>query len=370
MMTDLAALAPERSLALTRFDHVPEALLETSAGDLRRHLPGPSLFRIPGRRPEPLFVTALLHGNEDTGLAAVQAVLRRHRETQLPRTLYVLIGNLEAAAAGVRTLPGQIDYNRCWPGTPDPDTPEARIMAEATAIVAAERPFASIDIHNNTGNNPHYACINRLGEPFLHLARLFSHTVIYFEKPLGVQSAALAPYCPSITIECGRPGVPAGTRHAAELIEAALALSHFPDHPVPEGDVDILQTFAIVKVPEEASFTFDGGPADIMLRPDLDRLNFSELEPGASFGRLGGGARYRLVVAPGADEGIGGDLDSYFSYDGGDIRLARSAVPAMLTLDPNAVRLDCLGYLMHRIGRDGRSLDGRNGGERGKGDRG
>jgi hypothetical protein len=354
-MTDLA-LAGSPPLTLTRFDHVPEALLTAPARDLGRHLRGPSLIRIPGRRAEPLLVTILLHGNEDTGLGAVQAVLRRHRGALLPRTLYVLVGNIEAATAGVRTLPGQIDYNRCWPGTPDPKTPEARLMHEVTDIVVAEKPFASIDIHNNTGNNPHYACINRLDESFLHLARLFGHTVIYFEKPLGVQSAALAPHCPSITIECGRPGVPAGTAHAAELIEAALSLSHFPEHPVPEGDVDILQTFAILKVPEEASFSFDGAPADILLRPDLDHLNFSELEPGAAFGRLGNGAARRLLVAPGAEQDVGGDLDSYLCYEGGDIRLARPAVPAMLTLDPNAVRLDCLGYLMHRIGRDGRPV--------------
>lgn len=353
-MNDHARLASARPLELTLFDHVPDALLNTAARDLWRLLPGPSLFRIPGRRTDPLFVTVLLHGNEDTGLTAVQEVLRRRRDTMLPRPLIMLVGNIEAAAAGVRTLPGQVDYNRCWPGTPDAASTEARIMREVTDLVAAERPFASIDIHNNTGNNPHYACVNRLDEPFLHLARLFSHTVIYFEKPLGVQSAALAHYCPSITIECGRPGVPAGTAHAAELIEAALSLSHFPEHPVPEGDVDILQTFAILKVPEGASFSFDGSDADFRLRADLDHLNFSELEPGASFGHIADGGRHRLLVAPGADHDIGGDLDGYFSYQGGDITLARPAVPAMLTLDPDAVRLDCLGYLMHRIGRDGR----------------
>lgn len=353
-MNDLARLAPGRKLELTRFDHIPEALLDISAPDLWRLLPGPSLFRIPGRRADPLFVTVLLHGNEDTGLTAVQEVLRRRRDSLLPRPLIMLVGNIDAAAAGVRTLPGQIDYNRCWPGTADPNSAEAGIMREVTDLVAAERPFASIDIHNNTGNNPHYACVNRLDEPFLHLARLFSHTVIYFEKPVGVQSAAMALHCPSITIECGRPGVAAGTAHAAELIEAALSLSHFPEHPVPEGDVDILQTFAILKVPGEASFSFDGSDADIRLRADLDHLNFSELEPGASFGRIADGGGQRLIVAPGADHETGGDLDSYFSYQGGDIKLARPAVPAMLTLDPNAVRLDCLGYLMHRIGRDGR----------------
>ena len=52
--------------------------------------------------------------------------------------------------------------------------------------------FASIDIHNNTGLNPHYGCVNRLDPPFLHLATLFSRIVVYFKRPLGVQSAAFA----------------------------------------------------------------------------------------------------------------------------------------------------------------------------------
>ena len=38
------------------------------------------------------------------------------------------------------------------------------------------------------------------------------------------------------------------------------------------------------------------------------------------------------------------------------IRLKVSALPAMLTLDPRAVKEDCLCYLMHRIGMDGARL--------------
>jgi hypothetical protein len=53
----------------------------------------------------------------------------------------------------------------------------------------------------------------------------------------------------------------------------------------------------------------------------------------------------------------GADASRYFDYADGDIRLSQRAIPAMLTLDPNAVRLDCLGYLMHRIGRDGRRIE-------------
>lgn len=328
----------------------PEVLLDVPSCELWRHLEGPTLFRIGGRHEPALFVSVLLHGNEDTGWQAVQAVLRRHLTTPLPRALLLFVGNIDAAKAQVRTLPTQTDYNRTWPGTPHPDTPEAALMADVLARVRAARPFASIDIHNNTGHNPHYACVNDLSEPFLHLARLFSRTIVYFKRPLGVQSAALAGVCPAVTVECGRAVDRAGVEHAAEFLSAALAMAHFPEHPVPDHDLDLLQTHAIVKVPPTAGFSFDGSDADFRFLADLDRLNFSELEPGTLFGRLGGPGAAQLDVQPGGDASVTG---SYFDYSGGEIRLAQGAVPAMLTLDPNAIRLDCLGYLMHRIGRDG-----------------
>lgn len=340
-------------LTVSHYDHVPGSVLDLASGDLWRELAGPSLFRIEGRNPQPLFVSVLLHGNEDTGWQAVQSVLRDFGSRTLPRTLLLFIGNIAAAKANVRTLPAQTDYNRAWPGTPHAGTPEAHALRQVTDIVRKAQPFASIDIHNNTGHNPHYACVNELAEPYLHLARLFSRTVVYFKKPLGVQSAALAEICPAVTVECGRVGGKAGVAHAAGFIHAALSLSHFPQEPVPEHDLDLLQTRAIVKVPAQASFSFDGTPADFAFRADLDHLNFSELAPGTSFGRLAGEHSARLHVAPGGDF----DLQAgYFTYDDGEIRLARSAIPAMLTLDPNAIQLDCLGYLMHRIGRDGAVL--------------
>jgi hypothetical protein len=129
-----------------------------------------------------------------------------------------------------------------------------------------------------------------------------------------------------------------------------LALARFPDRPVPDGDLALMRTFAIVKVPPGANFSYDGTDADFRLRSDLDRLNFSELEPGAVFGTLGNGCHRHLDVIVVGD---GASKTPYFEYGGGDIRLSQRAIPAMLTLDPNAVRLDCLGYLMHRIRRDG-----------------
>jgi len=344
---------PDVGRGFDQFDHFPDVLLDVPATELWRYLRGPSLFHLSGRQAGPLLVTVLLHGNEDSGWRAVQAVLRQHRITALPRPLLFFVGNIEAAKANMRTLPGQEDHNRAWPGTPRANTPLARALREVVGVVRRHAPFASVDVHNNSGHNPHYACVNSLGEAHLHLARLFSRTVVYFEQPTGVQSAALAPICPAVTVECGRVGEAASVTHAAELISGALALTHFPNHRVPDSDLDLLRTFAIIRVPSDASLSYDGGEADFRLRADLDRLNFSELEPGTRFGVLGADGQRRLEVV--AADGEAGDA-GYFEYAGGEIRLSRRAIPAMLTLDPRAVRLDCLGYLMHRIGRDGRRV--------------
>ena len=226
-------------------------------------------------------------------------------------------------------------------------------MRSVVEIVGREGPFASIDVHNNTGHNPHYACVSSFGNAHLQLARLFSRTVVYFEQPLGVQSAALATICPAVAVECGRADYAAGVARAAELISSALTMERLPDHPVSDGDLNLMRTFAIIKIPPDTTFSFDGSEADFRLRGDLDRLNFSDLDRGTLFGRLGMNATRRLEVLPADDEAT---QPNYLEYLGGEIRLAQRAIPAMLTLDPAAVRLDCLGYLMHRIGRDGRRI--------------
>ena len=143
---------------------------------------------MPGRRGEPLFVSILLHGNEDVGLLAIQQVLREHPGQPLPRALSLFIGNVEAARRGVRRLDHQPDYNRVWPGADEDGLPEHSMMRGIVDEMRRRRVFASIDLHNNTGRNPHYSCINRLEDRQLQLASLFGRTVVVFERPHGVQS--------------------------------------------------------------------------------------------------------------------------------------------------------------------------------------
>ena len=266
-------------------------------------------------------------------------------------SLYV--GNISAAAAGLRRFDGQPDYNRVWPGSADAGTAEHAMMAEIVEDLRRRNVFASIDIHNNTGLNPNYACLNVLDDAFLHLATLFSRTVVYFRRPLGVQSAALSKLCPAITVECGKPGNTANEARAAELVEAALALSHFPDHPVPKQDVDLYHTVAVVKVPRGVTFTFDGRDADVRFSSALEQMNFRDLPSGTVLAEVSP-ALVRALDAWGEDDS---DLTGLFlERDGATLRTKRTVTPSMLTLDERAVRQDCLCYFMERLDPSARSV--------------
>lgn len=331
---------------LTQYDALPPGLLDLSASRLGEALPGPALIHLPGRRTSPLFVSVLLHGNEDTGWLAAQSVLKKYAEAELPRALSLFIGNVDAARVGLRRLDGQPDYNRVWPGSEEAHPAESAMMQQVVDVMRARGVFASIDIHNNTGLNPHYACVNRLEQNYLHLATLFSRTVVYFIRPRGVQSAAFAELCPAVTVECGKPGTPGSVEHAAAFMEACLHLSEFPAYPVAPHDIDLFHTVATVKVPGAVSFGFGAPAADIDFVPELDHFNFRELAHGDVWGRVREGSPVRLQALDESGADIG---DRLFDRHENGITLRRRLMPAMLTRDERVIRQDCLCYLMERI---------------------
>jgi len=328
---------------------LPDGLVDAETRDLHRVLPGPALIHLRGEREPALFVSVLMHGNETVGWEGVRNLLKayldRNAELRLPRSMSLFIGNVAAAAVGVRHLPHQPDYNRVWPGTELPHTPEHDLMRRVVEIMAERGVFASVDIHNNTGCNPHYGCVNVLDNRYLHLATLFSRTVVYFIRPKGVQSIAMAGLCPAVTLECGKVGEKHGTEHAREYLDACLRLAALPEHPVPTHDIDLFHTVAQVKVPHDVSFGFPPGQADILFSPELERFNFRELPRGTALGRVSRQNGFRLDVR---DENGRDVAKRYFHLEDGEIRLKQPVMPSMLTRNEMVIRQDCLCYLMER----------------------
>lgn len=328
---------------LNVLEKIPAGLLELRPDQLHQALEGPTLVHLPGRREEPLFVSVLLHGNETTGWNALRELLASYRSQPLPRALSFLIGNVAAATAGVRRLGNQPDFNRIWlAGT----TPEHEMTRRVLEELGQRRVFASVDVHNNTGVNPHYACVNRLEHRFFHLATLFQRTVVHFTRPEGVQTSAFADLCPAVTLECGQVGSAAGLKHVQEYLNACLHLAEIPAHPLHARDIDLYHTVAVVKVPDEVSFGFGQEDAEIIFPVDLERRNFIELEAGSHFARIRPGSGARLVVADESGREVGAQ---YLEEHRGELRTRLKLTPSMFTLDKTVIRQDCLGYFMERV---------------------
>jgi hypothetical protein len=334
-------------MRLDELDTLPDGLLELNSAELASRLDGPTLIHLAGERKAPLFVSVLVHGNEPVGWDAMRLLLRanieRHGRLRLPRALSLFIGNVQAAAANARHLPDQPDFNRVWPGTDAPPSPASAVMAQVVERMAQRAVFASIDLHNNTGTNPHYACVNQVDNRYLRLARLFSRTIVYFVRPTGVQSQAMSQLCPATTLECGRVGEGLGVEHARQFIDACLHLAELSDEPLPPQDIDLFHTVAQVTIPKQVSFGFPPHEAQVVLSPELERFNFRELPAGAAFARIRSGGRLEVRDEHGREV-----TGRFFAVDDGELKLREPAMPSMLTADATVIRQDCLCYLMER----------------------
>lgn len=331
---------------LLQLNALPDGFLTASATEIYQILPTPTLIHLEGQHSEPLFVSVLLHGNEPTGLMAVQALLSKYQTTSLPRSLSIFVGNIDAARYGMRRLEGQPDYNRVWPGTEHADCSETRLMQEVFDVMKRCRVFASIDVHNNTGLNPHYACVNKLDNRFLQLASLFGRLIVYFTRPTGVQSNAFAKICPAVTLECGRPGQQHGVEHALDYLNTCLHLTEIHDQPVADRNIDVYHTVAQVKAREDIAFSFEAHDCELMLDKDLERMNFTEIAAGTLFGTVNDHGQMPVIAR---DENGNIVTDDFFQINNNELQLKRKSMPSMLTLDERVIRQDCLCYLMERI---------------------
>lgn len=336
---------------LHHLDALPDDLLASPAERLLEKLDGPTLISLEGKNPLPLFISVLLHGNEHSGWNG----LRRFLSTSgaLARSTTIFIGNLQAAAADRRTLPGQQDYNRIWRGA---DEPEATLVREVRAVIDARPWFAAIDLHNNTGHNPHYAVLTDVSAQNLGLARLFSDQAVLVEEPDTVLTRAFDGLCPAVTLELGPIADDQSDERCRDYLERCFALDKIP--AARQEDLTLYRALARVHVAERAAAAFrfaDGSDAtarvpesdsSLVLTGGVEGVNFHRLPAGFEFGSGGGELGDMLTVLDVDHRDV---THEYLELVDGKIRLSRSVTPAMYTIDPIVVRQDCLCYFMEPI---------------------
>ena len=326
---------------LAIFSELPEGFFDLEIENIRDVFPTPTLIHLSGHKSPALFVSILLHGNEYSGLKAVQALLEKYQD-HLPRSIYIFIGNVEAAEVNKRVLPGQIDFNRCWPGTEMEPNAETRLMSEVVQVASRDRLFAAIDIHNNTGANPHYAGITSVTQDNQHLAAMFNHIGMVFKRPKGVSTTAFNEICPAAILECGKPGEETGIKHATELLDALLHMDHFPQKPVAPHDLQLVQSLATLNIPDDVSFDFNlSAQADLTFESGFEMKNFTEIKTTDifAFTRIDN----PLIITNQEGEDVTGEI---MRVENGKVYLNKILMPAMITMDRSIIRQDCLCYLL------------------------
>lgn len=330
------------ALELDQLDHLPAGLETVSARQLRTVFPNPTLIRLEGRHKQPLALSVMLHGDEVVGLAVLKRLQVWMKSHALPRSLIIFVGNVFAAEAGVRKLSDRPDYNRIWRGGPEP---EHAMAAEVLDAFDAAGIFAHIDLHNNTGANPHYCCIHNERPDTLQLASFLGSLAMYTHNPPSMFSNSRADRVPAITAECGQPGEIDGEDAAFNLVMATLHLDHF--RGAPDLELQIFEVKGRIEIASDASFAFAHGvKADLELPPKLEHWNFFERPAGTTFARRLTGRQVMTVY----DDDRNDVTERFFKVEGDRVILTRDATPAMLTMSEAAIRADCLGYLMERRG--------------------
>ena len=331
---------------LTIRHDIPDAFLDISYRDIKKVFDTPTLVHLKGEKSPALFISILLHGNEYSGLMIMQEILKKYKEPQgyaLPRSIWLFVGNVEAASQGLRRLDHELDFNRAWPGTTEPDAPTSKLISEVMEKITEDELFAAIDLHNNTGKNPPYGCISVVNEKNKYLSSFFNHIAMVFHTPKGISTMAFDAVCPAITLECSTPGNQLGIEKAVALVDDLMHMDHFPDKPLPSHDLQLVKNSAVLKIAENVHFGFEneGENFDLILVDNFDRHNFTRLETSEVFAHT---TLDKPIVATLED---GTDVtEALIRNHNGAISLKKPLMPAMISLDKRIIVQDCLCYLL------------------------
>ncbi|MCB9090957.1 MAG: succinylglutamate desuccinylase/aspartoacylase family protein [Halobacteriovoraceae bacterium] len=330
-------------MKLDILNSLPEGFFNVLPENITDLFPNPTLISLEGEIQQPLFISTLLHGNELSSLEVIKKILKNYNK--LPRNIIVFIGNTQAAKQGLRQLPDQMDFNRIWAGG---DAPECQLAQDVLNFVKDKNLWASVDLHNNTGINPLYGCINKShSDDFVKLASLFARDIVYFKEPHSVQAMAFSQFCPSTTLECGVSMDPKGIEAAFSFLKKLLSIESFDEISYQRNELNIFRSYCKLSLKtQEFDFDFKNeSPLKISLMDNIDQLNFKEIPAGTLLAYHHNAERYLRVIEDNGDD----ITDEYLDFSENKITLKKMAIPSMLTKNTVVAYSDCLGYFMQHF---------------------
>ena len=140
---------------LTYIESIPDYFFDLNQSNVLDHLDDMTLFFHRGESDKTILLSTMLHGNETSGLKAIQQYLKSVIDGRINDfSFLILLGNPQAFAENKRLVEGQLDRNRIWQIRGDhPDHSLAKAVVDKVIEFSL---MYSVDIHNNTGKNPYF----------------------------------------------------------------------------------------------------------------------------------------------------------------------------------------------------------------------
>lgn len=254
-------------------------------------MPRATVIEIKGNDPSRCrVVSALVHGNEPSGLVAAYEYLRNVLTKQAPATNVALIISSVRAARHEpmfthRFMPGEFDLNRRF-GLTDTHDRVSELAQNITGYIRDKKPEAVIDLHNTSGSSPSFAVAVSDQPAIKKIAGLFTAKLIVTHLSVGALMEQNF-NCPVVTIECG--GANESSSHQL-AIKGLIAFVECEDLTALSNDK--LQVFVQpirVTAQEGVSLCYsDSAEPDvgITLLTRIEQLNQQPIEPGTCLGWL------------------------------------------------------------------------------------
>ena len=308
-----------------------------------RALPGPCLIDLPGEdNSRCRAMVTLLHGNEPSGLMAINAWLREQRHP--PRTrLALIVANLDAAlnepAFTHRQSPGERDLNRCF--RPPWDDRPGRLAQSIIATLVDLAPEAVIDMHNTSGRSPAFA-VSILDDPrHRALAGLFSDHLVVTDLRLGALMDVAEHLFPTLTLECGGAHQPASHQVALHALARLAGEDNLFGQQPASGVPRVYHNPVRVELTDSARTRYGSEGAGLALREDIEDLNMTRVEPGETLAQLSHGLA-SLVARDHRGRSV---LNELLTADKNCLTPKRPVYLFMATPNVAIARSDCLFYL-------------------------
>lgn len=314
-----------------------------------RYLGGPASIFLEGADSSRTraFVT-LLHGNEPSGAMALFRWLKSGRQPAV-NTLCI-VASVEAALANPlfshRMLPGERDLNRCF--RPPFDDEQGRLAEEILEILRLHHPEAVVDMHNTSGTGPAFGVCTHMDRQHDALVSLFTRRMIVTRLNLGALMEISEHSYPTVTVEVGGRLDDCAHELAfsglCEYLERSLVLAGDET----DWGLELLRNPIRLELNPGIGLAYAEQPDaayPVVLRPDIEQLNFGVVQPDVPLGWVRGELR-SLFWARDASGRCA--VSRLLRVEGGRLYPAAPLKLFMITTNAAIARSDCLFYAIEQ----------------------